>query len=197
MSTDSTAVDWCVFSNGMLTPSGFQQSTWETDARASFDEKVGQRLDRQQVALEKMATYSPVEPGVSAVRDVTRGDFHVPKIASSNPVGRVTFSPIQEWEGFVSEIGDEVFTGLLVDLTAKKTRPEEKMEFPISDLSEDDKSLLREGAIFRWSIGYQKQHGTKKRVSQIVFRRLPAWTRSDFEASKIKVKNILENVVWD
>jgi hypothetical protein len=40
------------------------------------------------------------------------------------------------------QIGADSFTGLIVDLTAKKTRPEEKMEFPILDLSEDDRSLF-------------------------------------------------------
>jgi hypothetical protein len=191
MFSDNTAIDWPIFSNGMLAPSGSQQQISEHPARTSLDWQVARRNQNS------LTTDIPAEQSVSAVKNAAQPIYYVPKVASREPSERASFSPLQEWEGFVSEIGIDSFTGLLVDLTAKKKRPEEKMEFPISDLSEDDKSLLREGAIFRWSIGYQMQHGTKKRISQIVFRRLPAWTRSDFEASKRKVKEIAENVVWD
>lgn len=191
MFRDDTAIDWPIFSNGMLAPSGAQKQIWEVPARTSLDWQVTRRNQNL------LTTHTPAEQSVSAIKNAAQPVFYVPKVASRDPSERATFSPLQEWEGFVSEIGSDSFTGLLVDLTAKKTRPEEKMEFPISDLSEDDRSLLREGAIFRWSIGYHKQHGTKKRVSQVVFRRLPAWTWSDFEMSKLKVKEIVENVVWD
>jgi hypothetical protein len=191
MLTGNTAIDWRTFSNGPLAPSGIQEQTSEVRARTSLDWQVANR-DQNVLTTDRSSEWS-----VSTVKNVDRRVFCVPKVASGDRSERVTFFPLQEWEGFVGEVGTDSFTGFLIDLTAKKTRPEEKMEFPISDLSDDDRSLLREGAIFRWSIGYQKQHGTKRRVSQVVFRRLPAWTRCDFEASKLKVKEILENVVWD
>jgi hypothetical protein len=189
MSMDNTAIDWSKFSNGVLIFSAAQTS--EVAAHAFLNRQVAQR--NENVTTTRMLD----EPSVSAAANVARPVFFVPKVASRDASERATFSPLQEWEGFVNEIGVDCFTGLLVDLTAKKTRAEEQMEFPISDLSEDDRSLLREGAIFRWSIGYQTQHGTKKRVSQVVFRRLPVWTRSDFEESNQKVKEIVENIVWD
>ena len=41
------------------------------------------------------------------------------------------------------------------------------------------------GSIFRWVIGYERTpEGTRKRVSQIVFRDLPRMTESDLRAGR-------------
>ena len=65
----------------------------------------------------------------SAVKNVAQLDFYVPKIVSFDPSERATFSPLQEWEGFVNEIGVDSLTGLLVDLTAKKNVQKKKWNF--------------------------------------------------------------------
>jgi len=120
----------------------------------------------------------------------------IPLIKDRDASRIVTFSPLQEWEGYVIDIGSDTFVANLIDKTAKKTMAEESMEFPIADLSEDDRDMLRVGAIFRWSVGYQKRHGSKRKVSEIVFRRLPALTRSDFDAANNRVESILEAINW-
>src|ERR1700730_2554019 len=169
MFRDNTAIDWSIFSNGGLSPSGAETQISEVPARTSLDWQVTRRDQN----LLTTHVPLPAEPSASAAENVAQLDFYVPKMASCDPVERATFSPLQEWEGVVAEIGADSLTGLLVDLTAKKTRPEEKMEFPISDLSDDDRTLLREGAIFRWLIGYQKQHGTKSEFLRSYFDDFP------------------------
>ncbi|SPD76314.1 conserved hypothetical protein [uncultured Desulfobacterium sp.] len=110
---------------------------------------------------------------------------HQPEI----PPGRTTFTPLQEWEGYVAEIGDETFTARLIDLTADAEQEEEEADFPISELSDTDKQLLRPGAIFRWAIGYRRtRSGSKERVSFIVFRRLPAWTDHELKENRRKAE---------
>jgi hypothetical protein len=109
----------------------------------------------------------------------------MPKIQSR----KTTFTPLQEWEGYVLEIGKETFTARLIDLTANAEQEEEEADFHILDLSDTDKKVLKPGAIFRWAIGYRRTNsGSKERVSSIVFRRLPAWTDREINENRTKAK---------
>ncbi len=95
---------------------------------------------------------------------------------------RATFHALQEWEGYVLEIHGDEFVARLVDLTAGSSHEEEEATIPLAAISAADATMLREGGIFRWVIGYQLDpSGTKKRVSQIVFRDLPRLTERDMQ----------------
>jgi len=99
---------------------------------------------------------------------------------------------------YVVEVGSETFTARLLDITAEKRTEEEAADFPVSDLSDDDLSLLKEGAIFRWVIGYQRtSSGQKIRASQVVFRRLPAWNKHNLHLSRSKANDLLAELIWD
>lgn len=91
-----------------------------------------------------------------------------------------TLHPLQEWEGYVVEVGKTDFVARLIDLTAGAEHEEAEATIPLVEISDDDVARMREGSIFRWVIGYERSiTGTKKRVSQIVFRDLPAITEAD------------------
>ena len=91
-----------------------------------------------------------------------------------------TFHALQEWEGYVLEIGAEQFMARLIDLTAGAEHEEEEADIPLDEISDEDSAKMRPGSIFRWVIGYERSvAGTKRRVSQIVFRDLPAITKTD------------------
>ena len=90
------------------------------------------------------------------------------------------FQVLQEWEGYVIEIGEDDFTARLLDLTAGSLHEEEEVVIPFSEISKDDLKHLRLGSIFRWIIGYARStNGTKQCVSQIVFREFPIVTKQD------------------
>ena len=109
-----------------------------------------------------------------------------------------SFSPLQEWEGVVIDIGQDSFTARLIDLTAHSSEEGEEADFPLDDLTENDRRLLRRGAIFRWAIGYHRSKGgTKKRVSQIVFRRLPQWTERELSEAAKAAERISRSIRWD
>lgn len=96
------------------------------------------------------------------------------------PQPAATLHALQEWEGYVLEIGETDFVARLVDLTAGSEQEEEEAVIPLVELSDEDSAKMRQGSIFRWVIGYERTvAGTKRRVSQIVFRDLPAITRID------------------
>jgi hypothetical protein len=116
------------------------------------------------------------------------------------PSEAISLQALQEWEGYVTAIvtGKEIFTACLVDVTAGQGIEEEVADFPIADLSDDDRKLLAPGAVFRWVIGYQRSRGgTKRRVSHISFRRMPAWSRRDIAEAKERAATLLREIPWD
>lgn len=110
-------------------------------------------------------------------------------------IPQITFNALQEWEGYVLEIGDEKFTARLLDLTADASLAEEEAEIPLSEISKNDRDQIGPGSIFRWSIGYERSlAGTKKRVSHIVFRDMPALSKLDMIAGTRWAEEILKNI---
>ncbi len=109
-------------------------------------------------------------------------DFpHPPAYRSSSP----TLHALQEWEGYVVEIGEDEFVANLLDLTAGARYADEEATIPLEEISENDARKMREGDIFSWVIGYERSaSGTKRRVSQIVFRDMPRMTAADFEEGR-------------
>ena len=96
-----------------------------------------------------------------------------------------TFLALQEWEGHVVSIEHDSFVAHLVDLTAEQSHESEEATVPIDELSDRDAANLTVGGIFRWVIGYERSpEGTRKRVSQIIFRDLPRMTESDLQSGR-------------
>lgn len=97
----------------------------------------------------------------------------------SLPAGR--FTVLQSWEGVVVSVSDAEFTATLVDRTDREN-PEEEVVIGIEEISEDDRKLIKPGAVFYWSMAYKDAPGEpRRRVSQIRFRRLPAWSQYDID----------------
>ena len=124
----------------------------------------------------------------------------------SQALPRVSFHALQEWEGYVLEepAWDDCpegrregeFTVRLLDLTAGSSQEEEEAVIPLSEIAEDDLNRLRPGAIFRWVIGYERSaSGTKRRVSQIVFRDLPAMTKQDMSEGEEWARELRRSIV--
>lgn len=104
----------------------------------------------------------------------------------------MTFFARQEWEGYVVAINGNEFTARLVDLTGGGTYEDEEAEIPLEEVSDADVPKMQVGSIFRWVIGVRRSPmGQKERVSFIVFRDLPAMSRSDEQAGKTWAKKIL------
>ena len=144
--------------------------------------------------------------------DVTYSEVQEPRqIAKATPVRsrpedasqteeirRISFEPLQEWEGRVIEIKAETFTATLTDITARRDFEDEIAEFPVGDISDDDILLFKPAAIFRWLIGYERHaSGTKRRASSVVFRRLPSWSKTDLSRANQEAKILVEAITWE
>ena len=113
---------------------------------------------------------------------------------SSHQDLNVRFIAIQEWEGYVTSVYFDKFTAVLNDLTSLDYTPAETMDFPLDDLMQDSLHLVKPGALFRWSIGYQIRNGSKSRISRVIFRRLPAWTKQDLQAAQLGTISLLDGL---
>ena len=140
-----------------------------------------QRRDPAMYDIAGSETAIEVRPLSIGTRFDVDATIDFPDLAQvSRTLPQVSFHLLQEWEGYVIEIGEDDFTVRLLDLTAGSSHEEEEAVIPLSEISEDDLNRLRLGSIFRWVIGYERSaSGTKRRVSQIVFRDLPVVTKQD------------------
>ena len=144
------------------------------------------------VASQSVSTHL-VSTGYKQNEDNSSQILTFPQLGAWHPPA-VTFHALQEWEGYILEIRPEDVVARLIDLTAGASQEEEEAVIPLTEISDDDAVKMREGSIFRWVIGYERSAaGTKKRVSQIVFRDLPAMTKSDLQDGQAWADRISES----
>jgi hypothetical protein len=135
----------------------------------------------------------------AATADASQG-LQLVKLPAHSPRYHIlpSFHALQEWEGYVTAICDEVFVAELVDVTRNRARAEEQVDFLLSDLDDEQRKSLRLGAVFRWAIGYERSPaGSKKRVSQLIFRELPQWTQADLDAARAYGQSLTSNIQWE
>ncbi len=101
------------------------------------------------------------------------------------PVPTASLHALQEWEGYVTDIGNDEFEARLLDLTAGDSVAREDAVIPLDDVSAEDRLNMEPGSIFRWVIGYERSvGGARRRVSQIVSLDLPPMTDRDLERGR-------------
>ena len=71
----------------------------------------------------------------------------------------VSIVAVQEWEGYVEQIEETYFSGLMYDVSSGQRRPSEAMDIPISLVDPEDLQLLQKGSIFRLVIGRERRRG--------------------------------------
>ena len=136
-----------------------------------------------ETTIERLPTSTGIDSDVGRIIDLS----DLARISRNMP--QVSFHLLQEWEGYVIEIGEDEFTVRLLDLTAGSLHEEEEAIIPFSEISEDDLKRLRLGRVFRWVIGYERSaSGTKRRVSEVVFRELPVVTKQDLAEAEERAR---------
>ena len=148
--------------------------------RENTGSNIGQNNSPENVSTS-LQTFGQLKLESEEIEDLA------PVFRSAHNTPRTTLHPIQEWEGYVVEIGNSEFTAQLVDLTSwQSSSAIEEAIIPKEEISDLDASKMQVGSVFRWVIGYERSIAgtTKKRVSQIVFRDLGVVTNSDIERGR-------------
>ncbi|NNN06109.1 MAG: hypothetical protein HKL90_09445 [Elusimicrobia bacterium] len=103
---------------------------------------------------------------------------------------------LKKWEGTVTFKATDYFLAQLRDLL-DSTAPEEAAEFPLSDVSEDDRALIEEGAFFIFSVGQEIDRARNvRRVTNLYFRRMPHWSPNAILSARERAE-ILEKRLSD
>jgi hypothetical protein len=105
--------------------------------------------------------------------------------------------PLQAWEGHVLSIGSDSFTAILRNITEGRPYEDEEADFSLEEVSPEERSLLKPGAIFRWLIEYRTVGGSRETISKILFRRLPQWTEADIQQAKVRAAEKASRIRWD
>ena len=103
---------------------------------------------------------------------------------------REFFDVRQKWEGYVLEVGEDSFLARLIPLKGDETELE--AEIVLEEIDLEDRDLLEAGAVFYWNIGYLDRPDGRRSVSQIRFRRLPAWTKHEQEKAQEEASRLMK-----
>lgn len=118
-----------------------------------------------------------VPVGPSAIGWVSATVFAVDQPARSQVIA--------EWHGqviaveqsyFIAELKGTIGVGVAGSL--------EEAQIPRDEVRQDDRNLLREGAFFRLCVNWELVNGSKRRVTDVVFRRMPAYRRDELEDAR-------------
>src|SRR5262249_22454391 len=162
--------------NSLAEPQRFDATKARITARL-----IGRYVDRERAlaAVTLNGATQKMRP-TSETKEARHSYWSPPKMRAVNWTRANTFVAVQEWEGVVESITPDHIVASLVDLTAGKNRATETAEIPLAEINERDIEKLGVGRVFRWAVGYLRlKSGTRKRISNIVFRDIPQWTKTD------------------
>lgn len=148
------------------------------------EENIFPKLIKQSLQRITWNLKSTYQGTPSQSQDFEKNRYQYQEITGSPPTPSPQASSIslQKWEGVVLELKSDSFIARVYDLTQEGI--EEEAEFPYQEVSEEDKSLIKPGAIFYWNISYvTKPNRQRTRESLIYFRRVPLWTKREIEKS--------------
>lgn len=100
-------------------------------------------------------------------------------------------APIQSFEGrVINVVENEAMDVILVDKTGGM--PDHELRIELQWVSEQDRDLIKRGAVFYLSLYKERSQGGSIRNSQeIRFRRLPNWSQTSIDKIKSKAEELL------
>lgn len=113
----------------------------------------------------------------------------------SPTIPRRTFRLLAKWEGIVDDVLVDSFTAELHDIHGDDTP--KVAEFALEEVDPADRNLVRPGAVFYWSVGYNVYiSGQQERASSMYFRRLPVRTQVVRPAHDESVDTLAQRIGW-
>jgi hypothetical protein len=103
---------------------------------------------------------------------------------------------LNKWQGMIQEVFQDRFRANLFDLNHDNVF--ETAEFSFSEVAADDRSLIREGAVFYWYILYlDSETGDRDRVSRIWFRRSGRMSKDEYSRALERVSDVWRSFGWE
>ncbi len=155
---------------------------------------IARMEDRLGIAQGEIASVATLPPSADQLPDSTNYESFEsvtipPEALQEDAPAHYIFLASRKWEGAVISIEDETFHARLVDMSEQAE--DEEAEFPISDVSDDDRALLQEGANFYFSVGYLvSESGSRQRCARMRFRRMPKWSPDEIIEAHARAKGL-------
>lgn len=93
---------------------------------------------------------------------------------------------VARWEGVVQDIDEKNGTMSVILRSKSGLEPDHAAEIFLSEVSDDDRDLLEEGAVFYLEQSKRHHRRTLILTQSLSFRRLPAWTPTMIKAVEEK-----------
>lgn len=92
---------------------------------------------------------------------------------------------IAEWHGQVTSIHESFFVAQLKGVIGDGVKGEiEEATIPCEEIRDEDIELFQLGAFFRLCVGSEQRNGTRRRYTDVIFRRMPAYRKEDLDKAK-------------
>ncbi len=104
------------------------------------------------------------------------------------------FTVLQQWTGYVVEVGEDTFLSRLVPVEG--AGDDQEAEIYLDKIDPNDQQLVQPGAIFYWHIGYLDTPSGRYNTTSIRFRRFPAWSKRDLMEAELgvaKLKSLIDD----
>lgn len=180
-----------------VTYDGLFAGDWDnmSDTRAVLD--CRSVLSRKRLRMTSVSYKEVIGSPVTRVRDNDTDGVQERTVVPLPPVRLPPvrlyperFHDLQKFEGTVLTVSSDSFMARLQDKTNQL--PEEEAEFPLEEVMPGDRELVEVGAVFYWTIGYERKvYGQQSRSSVIRFRRIPSWSTQEIEDAKDSANTFL------
>jgi hypothetical protein len=107
---------------------------------------------------------------------------------------QVYFARLEELEGTVLEVRDNLFLARLVDPTG--AQPDQEVELELAQITDADQPLVMPGAMFYWTIGY-RTHFRRDLVLALELRRLPPASQHERRSALREAEQFKQRMGWN
>jgi hypothetical protein len=115
-----------------------------------------------------------------------------PSTTGANPIyGQVVSQLLAEWHGQVTDVNATTFFAQLKGRHGDGVIGQENVAvIPREEVRPDDEELLMPGAFFSLCVSYEISRKGRRRYTEVVFRRLPAFRREELEQAELRGREI-------
>lgn len=171
--------------------------TISAPASTESSEQSRQRRDvLGEAAFLQDAPTAPHQRTVPALDDaaLNKSRVNVRRTASSlAPIDELYAAPIEMWEGEVKSV-DATLKTMHVYLRSKIGHTaDHSAEIDLEYVAEQDKDLVRPGAVFYWTIFKTTNTGSVWNSQELRFRRRPNWSQAQLDRLKSEASSLFQS----
>lgn len=155
------------------------------------------RLGSNKQTSTSSGSVEKTPPATSSAHSSYETPSHIVYGKLSLVAGIGRFDLKQRFEGYIVEVDNGEFTAIIKD-KSDLDLPDEQVVIGIEEIPPGDRSLIKKGAVFYWSIGYSNYPGVPyTRESRITVRRLAGWSEYELDRARKNAAKLAQRFAND